>query len=213
MRRCQSKWWRVECGLVDNGGVFIAKGWVVVCNPHETVLDDWFGEDHVGLSILYCHTIVLAMTTIWKWLLVQTILDGYPLKKHLITFNATHILDVDDVKVNKKIWSFHKMIWSIIDSKGFVYRIEKMLLEESMCNMGAITCCTMNCCQHFPHEKTLLRQKFWSLSFKDRITYGLDILKRLHMRGNRRWQKFITIQGLEPYHWSLKVDIHVVQIG
>jgi len=37
--------------------------------------------------------------TIWKWLLVQTILDGHPLKEHLMAFNETHILDVDDVRI------------------------------------------------------------------------------------------------------------------
>ncbi len=59
-----------------------------------------------------------------------------------------------------------------------------MLLEEFMHNVGAIKCCTMNCCQHFPHEKTLLlRQEFWNFSFEDHIAYGLDIPRRLHMRG------------------------------
>jgi hypothetical protein len=42
----------------------------------------------------------------------------------------------------------------------------------------------MNCCEYFPCEKTLLlRQKFWSSSFEDHVTYGLDIPRRLHMRG------------------------------
>jgi hypothetical protein len=40
-----------------------------------------------------------VVMTIWKWLLVQTILDGYPLKNHLMAFNETHIRDVDDVRV------------------------------------------------------------------------------------------------------------------
>jgi hypothetical protein len=95
--KCQSKWRRAECDLVDDARVFLAKGCVVVCNPQETVLDDRLGEDHVGLCILYCLTIVSTMMTIWKWLLVQTILDGYPLIKHLISFNETHMLDVDDL--------------------------------------------------------------------------------------------------------------------
>jgi hypothetical protein len=71
----------------------------------------------------------------------------------------------------------------LIDSKGSISRIEKMLLEEFVHNVGATKCCTMNCCQHFPREKTLLRQEFGSLSFEDRITYGLNILKRLYTRG------------------------------
>ncbi len=27
------EWWGVECDLIDNGGVFIAKGQMVACNP------------------------------------------------------------------------------------------------------------------------------------------------------------------------------------
>jgi hypothetical protein len=45
-RRHQSEWWRAKCDLVDNGGVFIAKGWAVACDP-------WLGEDHVGFCFLY----------------------------------------------------------------------------------------------------------------------------------------------------------------
>jgi hypothetical protein len=40
-----------------------------------------------------------VVVTIWKWSLAQTIFDGYPLIEHLISFNETHILDVDDVGV------------------------------------------------------------------------------------------------------------------
>ncbi len=31
--KCRFKWQGVECDLVDNGGVFIAKDWVVACDP------------------------------------------------------------------------------------------------------------------------------------------------------------------------------------
>jgi hypothetical protein len=52
--------------------------------------------------------------------------------------------------------------------------------------------------KHFPREKTLLlRYKFWNLSFEDWRAYGLDILRRLHMRGVKIEQKFIIIQGLD----------------
>ncbi len=71
----RSKWWRVECNLVDDNGVFITKGQVVACGPHETILNDQLGEDHVGLWILYCHGIVLTWMIIWKWLLAQMIFD------------------------------------------------------------------------------------------------------------------------------------------
>jgi len=68
-RRCQYEWWRIECDLIDNNGVFIAKGWVVACNPQEVVLDDRLGKDHVGLCILYCPMTMSTVMTIWKWLL------------------------------------------------------------------------------------------------------------------------------------------------
>ncbi len=62
------------------------------------------------------------------------------------------------------------------------------------------TCCAMNCCQHFPLEKTLLmKQKLWSLSFEDHKTYVLDIPRRLHTKGDERQWKFINIQGLDIY--------------
>ncbi len=64
--RCQSEWWGVECDLVDDGGVFIAKVLVVACDPQEAIIDDQLGEDHVGLCILYCHVIVSIVITIWK---------------------------------------------------------------------------------------------------------------------------------------------------
>ncbi len=40
MGRCKFEWRGAKCDLIDNGGVFIVKGWVVACNPHEVVLDD-----------------------------------------------------------------------------------------------------------------------------------------------------------------------------
>jgi hypothetical protein len=47
------------------------------------------------------------------------ILDGYSLKEHLIAFNETHILDVDDVGaigVKKKKYSFHKRKRRVVNS-------------------------------------------------------------------------------------------------
>ncbi len=69
-----------------------------------------------------------------------------------------------------------------------------------MCNVGAAKCCAMNCCQHFPCEKTLLlRQKFWSLSFEDHKAYGLNIPRGLHTRGVESGRKFTTMQGSNIY--------------
>jgi len=38
-----------------------------------------------------------------------------------------------------------------------------------------------------------LRQEFWSLSFEDQREYGLDIPRRLHIRGNIKQQKYLTM--------------------
>jgi hypothetical protein len=35
------------------------------------------------------------------------------------------------------------------------------------------------------------------LFFENHKTYGLDIPKKLHMKGDGRWQKFIIVQGLD----------------
>jgi hypothetical protein len=102
---------------------------------------------------------MLVVMIIWKWLLAQTILDGYTFIEHLISFNETHIPNVDDVEVvgvKKKKYSFHKRKQSVANSEGSISRIEKVLLEEFVCNVGVAKCYTMNCCQHFPREKTLL---------------------------------------------------------
>jgi hypothetical protein len=78
--RCRFQWRRVECDLLDDYGVFIAKGRVIACDPMDTVLDDQLAEDHVGLCIMCCPSIVSVVMTIWKWPLTGTILDGYSLR-------------------------------------------------------------------------------------------------------------------------------------
>jgi hypothetical protein len=52
---------------MDDVGVFLAKFCVVLCDPHEAILDDRLGEDHVGLCISYCFVTMSIMMTIWKW--------------------------------------------------------------------------------------------------------------------------------------------------
>jgi hypothetical protein len=106
-----------------------------------------------------------------------------------VNINEIHILDDDNVGTIgvKKTNKIHKRQRNDVDFTGFVFRIDKVLSVESMHNVSPSICCILNCCQHFPHEKTLLlRQKFWSLSFKDHKTYGLNIPRRLHMKGDGR---------------------------
>ncbi len=68
---------------MDDVGLFIVSGHVIACDPREAVLDNKLGEDHVGVSILYCLNNVLEVMTTWKWPLAQTIMDGYSLKQLL----------------------------------------------------------------------------------------------------------------------------------
>ncbi len=117
--RCRFEWQGAKCDLVVNGGVFIVKGRMVACDPHEAIIDDRFGEDHVGLCILYYLATILVVMTIWKWPLAQTILNGYSLKEHFIAFNETYIPYVDDVGavgMKKNKYSFHKKKQSFINS-------------------------------------------------------------------------------------------------
>jgi hypothetical protein len=60
------------------------------------------------------------------------------------------------VGVKKKKYYVHKRKQNMADFEGSISRIEKVLSEELVHNVGATKCCTMNCCQHFPHGKTLL---------------------------------------------------------
>jgi hypothetical protein len=75
------------------------------------VLDDKLGEDHVGLCIFYCPSIVSTITTIWKWPLSLIIFYGYSLQWHLVMHNEGHVLDANEmgiVGVKKKQYIFDK---------------------------------------------------------------------------------------------------------
>ncbi len=62
--RCQFEWWGTKCDLVNDVRVFLAKGHVVTCDPHEIVFDDLLRGEHVGLCILYCLVTMSTMMTI-----------------------------------------------------------------------------------------------------------------------------------------------------
>jgi hypothetical protein len=71
----------------------------------------------LGLNILHCPSNVVAVMTIWKWSLSQTILDGHSLRQFLIPYNENHILVVDEegeIGVRKKQYMF------IRRNKGYV---------------------------------------------------------------------------------------------
>jgi len=57
-------WQVVECELVDDVGLFVASGYVIVSDPREAILDNQLGEDHVGVNILYCLNNISVVMTI-----------------------------------------------------------------------------------------------------------------------------------------------------
>jgi hypothetical protein len=46
--------------------VFVTSGHVIAYDSKEAVLDNHLGEDHVGVSILYCPSNVSRVMIIWK---------------------------------------------------------------------------------------------------------------------------------------------------
>jgi len=55
-----------------------------------------FGEDHVGVNVLYCPNNVSMVMTIWKWPLAQTIMDGYSLKQLFILYDESNIPTINE---------------------------------------------------------------------------------------------------------------------
>ncbi len=76
---------------MDDVGLFVASGCVIDYDPREVIFDNQLAEDHVGMSILYCLNNVFMVMTIWKWPLVQTIVDGYSMKQLLVFYNENNI--------------------------------------------------------------------------------------------------------------------------
>jgi hypothetical protein len=74
---------------VDDVGLFVANGRVIACDPREVALDNKLGEDHVGVSILYCLNNISVVMTIWKWPLAQIIVDGHSLSNFLYLMMKT----------------------------------------------------------------------------------------------------------------------------
>jgi len=78
--------------------------------------------------------------------------------------------------VKKKQYTFHKRKRMALYDDVLMSKINKLLSEESIRIVGATICCSLNCCQYFPHEKiALMKGEFWKMSYEDRNSYGLDI--------------------------------------
>ncbi len=106
------------------------KGHVMVFDMKEAILDNILGHDHVDLTILYCLRNILAVLTIWKWSLAQTIMKGFLLKELLLSYNESYVLEVDVegfIGLKKKKYGLSKKKWKDIMSINFVSKIEKVL--------------------------------------------------------------------------------------
>jgi hypothetical protein len=81
----------VECDLSNDAKVFIASRPVIACDPKEAVINNKLGEDHVGVSILYCLSDVSIVMIIWKWSFAQIFWMGAPLDNFsYFTMKATY---------------------------------------------------------------------------------------------------------------------------
>jgi hypothetical protein len=100
-------------------------------------------------------------------------------EKNKISSCDNHIYDVDareKLVFKKKQYTFHKKKWKALYFDVSMSRMDKLLSEESICNVGSVVCCSFDCCQYFPHEKTsLVVKEFWKMSYEDQKVYGLDI--------------------------------------
>jgi len=90
--------------------MFITSGHVIACDPREAVLDNQLNEDHVGMSILYYLNNISIVMMIWKWLLVQTILDRYSLKQLFVFDDENNIPTIEEREIGarKKQYTFQK---------------------------------------------------------------------------------------------------------
>jgi hypothetical protein len=74
----------------------------------EAILDDILGHDHVSLTILYCLGDISMVMTIWKCLLIYRTMEGFLLKKLLLSYDESYVPEVDVegiIGVKKKnIW-------------------------------------------------------------------------------------------------------------
>ncbi len=87
----------------------------------------------------------------------------------------------------KKQYFFKKRKQNVGHFDRLMSRIEKLLSQNSVQNVSSTLCCAQNYCQHFFHEKmALLKEEFWGLSFENHIAYGMDIPRRLHMKGDMK---------------------------
>lgn len=149
-----------------------------MCDLGEHVLDEDLGEKHVGITILNYPNHKLWQSR-----------DGHHHKQSLFISIVCYIWWTSCFR---RWWRVNyccernlnicrkKRKDSTVDS--FVSKIERLLNNESICNVNTSNCCSFNYCQHcFPHDKTsIVQNEFSNLSFVNRRFYILDVPKRLH---------------------------------
>jgi len=80
---------------VDDVGLFVANGCVIVSDPREGVLDNQFGEDHVNVNILYCLNNFSGYDNLE--MAIGTNHCGWALLKQLfVSYDENKILTVDE---------------------------------------------------------------------------------------------------------------------
>jgi hypothetical protein len=59
-----SSWHEKKCDPQDYEGVFVVGGQAMASDPREAILDNILGDDHVGLTVLYCFRDISVIMTI-----------------------------------------------------------------------------------------------------------------------------------------------------
>jgi hypothetical protein len=84
-------------------------------------------------------------------------MEGFSLKGFLFSYVETYVHEVDVegmIGVKRKKYNFSKRKQKEIMSLNFASRIETVLSKESYRGVKVTMCCSLNYCQHFPHEVT-----------------------------------------------------------
>jgi hypothetical protein len=77
--------------------------------------------------------------------------------------------------VKKKKKTFHKRKRKASNFDVSMSRMDKLLFEESICNVGTVIYYSLNCCQYFPHEKiAFMKEEFWKMFYVNQKAYGFD---------------------------------------
>ncbi len=126
---CMKKmeWHGRKCGLVNHVGEMIAEGRIIVCDLRKLVLDNNLGETNVGVTMLNYPNDRSQIMLIWRWPLLQTILDGHFLLSLFIAYDEHHVLEEDEkgvVGVKKKNYTFLKRKQKESKDEAFLSKIE-----------------------------------------------------------------------------------------